>query len=318
MQAATGCTVVLCESGAVAAVDVRGAAPGTRETDLMRPGSLVERVHAVVLTGGSAFGLDAATGVTRWLEEHGIGFQTVAGVVPIVPAMVLYDLQIGRSDVRPTAEWGYRAAESATPDPVAEGCVGAGTGCTVGKVLGFRQATKAGLGTWCERGSDGLLVAALVATNARGNIVDPRDGRVVAGARLPSSPGFADAEGLIASGTAVRGMASPNTTLAVIATNGALSREQLYRVAQVAHDGLAHVIRPVHTMLDGDAVIALAVPSADAPATDADRVGAMAVQALRKAVLRSVTEATSLAGMPAARDLTPRSRAVTWKRPTPR
>lgn len=301
-EAATGCTVVLC-GGAVAGIDVRGAAPGTRETDLLRPGSLVERIDAVVLTGGSAFGLDAACGVMRWLEERGMGFPTARGMVPIVPAMVLYDLQIGRADVRPSAAWGYRAADAATAEPVAEGCVGAGTGCTVGKVLGFEHATKSGIGSACARAASGLVVAALVATNARGNVVDPATGRVIGGARRPGGGGFADAEAVLRAGLAPRRFEAPNTTLAVIATNGRLTREQATRVASMAHDGLALAIRPVHTMFDGDAVIALSLASADAPRADVDQVSAMAVEVLVRAIARSVTEATTLAGVPAARDL---------------
>ncbi|MBI4491563.1 MAG: P1 family peptidase [Chloroflexi bacterium] len=299
--AATGCTVILCAGGAVAGIDVRGAAPGSRETDLLRPGSLVERVHAVVLSGGSAFGLDAAGGVMRWLEEQGIGFPTPAGVVPIVPAVVLYDLQLGRADVRPDADWGYAAAQVATAEPVQEGCVGAGTGCSVGKVLGAQRATKSGLGSACERGADGLLVGALVATNALGNVVDPASGRIIAGARRPDDSGFADAEAILKAGR-VGGFGGANTTLALVATNAPLSGAQATRVAQMAHDGLARAIRPAHTMYDGDTAIVLSLPAPGLPA-DVSRVGAMAVQALAAAIVRSVAQATGLAGLPAAAEL---------------
>ena len=299
----TGCTVVLCEGGAVGGVDVRGSAPGTRETDLMRPVNLVQEVHAVVLTGGSAYGLDAATGVMRWLEEQGIGFDVGVGVVPIVPAAVLFDLTIGDPKARPDAEAGYLACQSAADGPVAEGSVGAGTGATVGKLLGPKLATKSGLGTASVRIGKGIVVGAIVAVNAFGDVVDPDTGAILAGTRKPVVGGFVNTAKRMQGdlGQTILGLA--NTTLAVVATNSYLTKEAANKVAQMAHDGLAQAIRPVHTMLDGDTVFALATGQRAGATVDVSAVGAVVASVLAEAVVRAVRQATSLAGVPAPRDV---------------
>lgn len=301
-DAATGCTVILCPDGAVAGVDVRGAAPGTREIALLDPTCTVERVHGVLLSGGSAFGLAAADGVMAWLEEQGIGFDTGVARVPIVPAAILFDLAIGRADVRPNATAGYAACRDASDGPVAQGNVGAGTGATVGKMLGFGQATKAGLGSASKRIGKGIVVAALVAVNAVGDVVDPESGRIIAGARRPVIGGFADSMALAEStlGQTIQELANRNTTLAVVATNAALTKAGCTRVATMAHDGLARVIRPVHTSYDGDTVFALSLGDKRA---DPGLVGAVAADVLAQAVLNGVWAAEKLAGLPAARDL---------------
>jgi L-aminopeptidase/D-esterase-like protein len=305
--AATGCTVILCREGAVGGVDVRGSAPGTRETDLLRPINLVQKAHAILLTGGSAYGLAAATGIMSWLEERGIGFPVGVGVVPIVPAAVLFDLGIGAAGVRPDAAAGYAACEAASRDPVQEGCVGAGTGATVGKLLGPQYATKSGLGSAAHRigGADGISVGALVAVNAAGDVFDPATNRIVAGGRNPSNDGFLD---IMAHWHSDASPARPstfptNTTIAVVATDAVLSKEATNKVAQMAHDGLARSIRPVHTMNDGDTVFALATGRRTGLEPNVSVIGAVAAAVLAEAVLRAVRQATALAGLPAARDL---------------
>ncbi|MFB3854388.1 MAG: P1 family peptidase [Vicinamibacterales bacterium] len=299
----TGCTVILVEGGAVGGVDVRGAAPGTRETDLLDPVNTVDRVHAVVLSGGSAFGLDAASGVVRYLEERGVGYETAVAKVPIVPAAILFDLGVGgKPSVRPTAECGYAAAKGATSGPVAEGNVGAGAGATVGKLGGGGRAMKGGIGTASIRlGSNGLVVAALVAVNSVGDIVDPATGRIVAGARTADGRGFADARQLIRTGK-LRGRPGAATTIGVVATNARLTKAQANKVAQMAHDGLARTIVPVHTPMDGDTLFALATGDLEGEA-DLLTVGALAADAVAEAVLRAVRAAKSIPGFPAARDM---------------
>ncbi|MGD1995404.1 MAG: P1 family peptidase [Anaerolineae bacterium] len=301
----TGCTVVLCEHGAVGGVDVRGSAPGTRETDLMRPVRLVQRVHAVLLTGGSAYGLDAAGGVMRWLEERGIGFDVGVGVVPIVPAAVLFDLAIGDSKSRPGAEAGYQACEAAADGPVAEGSIGAGTGATVGKLLGPRFATKSGLGTASLKIGKGIVVGAIAAPNAFGDVVDPQTGKIIAGTRKPVVGGFVDTVKRMQGNLGQTILAVANTTLAVVATNAYLDKEAANKMAQMAHDGLARTIRPTHTMFDGDTVFALATGKAPKKGKGADPsvVGTAAADALAQAVVRAVQAAESLGGVPATRDL---------------
>ena len=303
----TGCTVVLVEEGAVAGVDVRGSAPGTRETDLLNPVNTVEKVHAIVLAGGSAFGLDAAGGAVRYLEERGIGFPTGIVPVPIVPAAILFDLGVGDNPkVRPTADCGYRAASSATPGPVAEGNIGAGAGATVGKLAGPGRAMKAGVGTAALFLPDGLIVAALAVVNAVGDIVDPATGEVVAGVRTPDGLGLADARTLVRAGLPARsrfgGNPIRNTTLSVVATNARLTKAQATKVAQMAHDGLARTIFPVHTPEDGDTIFALATGARQQP-SDLLVVGALAADAVAEAVLRAARTATGIPGYPAARDL---------------
>jgi L-aminopeptidase/D-esterase-like protein len=298
----TGCTVILTERGAVGGVDVRGAAPGTRETDLLNPVNSVELVHAVVLSGGSAFGLDTASGVMRYLEERGIGYETRAGKVPIVPAAILFDLGIGgKPQIRPTADCGYRAAVAASDGKVSEGNVGAGAGATVGK-SGAGGAMKAGIGTASIRLSNGLVVAALVAVNAVGDIIDPATGRVVAGVRTPDGKGLADARKLLRAGVPARAVPGQNTTIGVVATNARLQKVQASRMAQMAHDGLARAISPAHTPGDGDTIFALAT-GASAVAADMGTIGALAAEMIAEAVVRAALEATGIPDYPAARDL---------------
>ncbi len=283
-HAATGCTVIVCRQGAVGGVDVRGSAPGTRETDALRPMTLVDRVHAVVLTGGSAFGLAAADGVVRYLEEQGLGFDAVVAKVPIVPAAVIFDLMIGSATVRPTAEMGYAAARGASTGLVDEGSVGAGTGATVGKVLGPQTAMKGGVGTWAISLPGGVIVGALVVVNAFGDVIDDQTGQVLAGARDPRTGHFLNTAQALVRGTQGAGF-SANSTLGVIATNAALTKEQANKLAQIGHDGLARVISPVHTMFDGDTVFAL---SAGAAKADFMAVGVAAVQAIAESIKRAV------------------------------
>jgi L-aminopeptidase/D-esterase-like protein len=300
----TGCTVVVSEAGAVCGVDVRGGAPGTRETDLLSPVNTVEKVHAVVLAGGSAFGLDAATGVMRYLEEKRIGFQVGAVRVPIVPAAILFDLAVGDAQVRPDANAGHAAAKAAGSGPVAEGNVGAGAGATVGKLFGFTRAMKGGLGSASVRvPGTPLVVGALVAVNAVGDVVDPADGRLVAGARTAAGDALEDSRRALLEGRLMGASGSgENTTIGVVATNAGLTKAQATKVAQMAQDGLARTIRPSHTPWDGDTLFALAT-GAVAGAGDEMRVGALAAEVVAMAVLRAVREATSLPGLPAARDL---------------
>jgi L-aminopeptidase/D-esterase-like protein len=254
----TGCSVLIARGGAVGGVDVRGAAPGTRETDLLNPSNLVERLHAVLLAGGSAWGLDAAGGVMRWLEEQGIGLPVRYGLVPIVPAAVLFDLPVGDARIRPDAQAGYAACEAASTAPVAQGNVGAGAGALVGKLFGIERAMKGGIGSAAVL-IDGVTVGALVACNALGDVVDPDSGRVVAGARSEDGRSLMDTRRSILAGIAPRPLlAGTNTTLAVVATDAVLTKAQAQRLAQVAHDGLARAINPVHTMSDGDTVFAMA------------------------------------------------------------
>jgi L-aminopeptidase/D-esterase-like protein len=299
----TGCTVVLAEAGAVCGVDVRGGAPGTRETDLLDPVNTVQQVHAVVLSGGSAFGLDTATGVVRYLEEKGIGFPVGVGKVPIVPAAVLIDLRLGDWTVRPDANAGYAAARSASSGPIAEGCVGAGAGATVGKLFGQGGAMKAGIGTASVRLPNGSVVAALVAVNAVGDVVDPATGRPIAGLRTEDGKGLRGTlSALLAGETPGHPLPGENTSIGVVATNVTLNKTEATKVAQMAHDGLAHAIRPVHTPWDGDTLFAVstgAVTLADATLV----VGALAAEVVARAVVRAVLTAHGLPGLPSASDL---------------
>jgi L-aminopeptidase/D-esterase-like protein len=298
-EAATGCTVILCPEGAVASVDVRGGAPATRETDLLRSGTLVDRVHAVLLSGGSAYGLDAATGVMRWLEEHGHGFPVTTGVVPIVPAACIYDLGIGRGDVRPDAEAGYSACQTATSGAVAEGSVGAGTGATVGKALGIEQALKGGIGTAAETTDSGITIGALVVVNCWGEVVDPETAAVVGGPRGETPGTFASTIDALRKKPPLSPFAAENSTIGVVATDALLTKEQAYRLAVIAQTGLARAIRPVHTPVDGDAVFTLATCRNDTP-TDVLQLGALAARAVERSCVRAVLAATSLAGVPGA------------------
>jgi len=292
-ESLTGCSVILCEQPFVCSVDVRGGAPGTRETDLLVPGRLVEQVDAIVLAGGSAFGLAAADGVMRWLHERGRGYPTGVVPVPIVPAAIIFDLGLGRP-AWPDAAAGYAAAAAAARE-FETGCVGAGTGASVGKFLDPLQATKSGLGTASLRGPGGLIVAALAVVNALGNVVRSPDSKVIAGARLPTG-GFADFMSQHIQPAPPFG----NTVIGVVATNATLSRPGAQRVAQVAHDGIARAIRPAHTLHDGDTIFVLATGEVGA---DLSLVGEFGAEAFALAIVNAVLTATACGGLPAARDV---------------
>jgi len=283
----TGCTVILFKDGAVAGVDVRGAAPGTRETDLLKPGNTVEKIHAVVLAGGSAFGLDAATGVMRWLEERDIGFDTKVAKVPIVPAAVLFDLAVGDAKARPDAAMGYAACEAATDKELQQGSVGAGTGATVGKLMGPLFQMRGGVGTASMKTSHGATVAAVVAVNALGDVIDYKTNKILAGIRLPAGihPG---AQAIMASGKLPDITPGTNTTIGVVATDAALTKTQANRLATVAHDGLAWSIRPVHTALDGDTLFAASYGDRQA---DFNAICATAVEVVARAINNAVEAA---------------------------
>jgi L-aminopeptidase/D-esterase-like protein len=300
-EAATGCTVLLCESGAVAGVDVRGSAPGTRETDLLRPMNLVDKVHAILLSGGSAFGLDAAAGVMRYLGERGVGYDTLSGKVPIVPAAILFDLDIGDSKVRPGPEEGYMACLNASDSEITEGCVGAGTGATVGKLLGPQQATKSGLGIASEKISSDVVVTTIVAVNAFGDIIDPTTGNVLAGTRRHDGKGFVNtAQLLTKQDIESRNEAPNNTTIGIVITNANLNKEQINKVAQMAHDGIARSIDPCHTMYDGDTIFTLSLGQ---ETSDINVIGTSAAHVVSKAIIRAVKSADTLAGIPAECDI---------------
>ena len=303
----TGCTVVVVDGdGAIGGYAQRGGAPGTRDADLLNPLNTVEQVNAVFLTGGSAYGISVGDGVMRYLDEKKVGFKIAGTVVPIVPGAVLMDLGFGgSSNIRPNAECGYRAASTASDGPVAEGNVGAGAGSTVGKILGNRdRAMKAGLGTYAISLPNGLVVAALVAVNAVGDIVDPTTGAVVAGVRTPDGKGLADARKLLRSPQPSGEAPAPgaNTTIAVVATNARLTKVQASRVALMADDGLARAINPAHTPADGDTVFALATGQWQGQA-DVLTIGALAADALSEAIVRAATQATASGGLPSAREL---------------
>ncbi len=311
IEAITGCTVVLCMEGAVGGVDQRGGAPGTRETDLLGTMHLVNKAHGVLLTGGSAFGLDAATGVMRFIEEQGVGFDVRIAKVPIVPAAVLFDLEIGRVDVRPDAAMGYLACQNASKDPPEEGNAGAGMGATLGKILGMAGAMKSGIGTASHDLGGGAFVGAIIAVNPFGDVIDPMSGEILAGAR-PAKLGpmrfggdarFADTMAVMkgmAGKMVLRFASRGNTVIGVVATNAQLTKEEVNKVAQMAHDGIARAIRPAHTMLDGDTLFAL---STGGKSVDVNIVGAYAAEVVAEAIVRAVWAAESLGGLPAARDL---------------
>lgn len=303
-DAPTGCTAVLAPAGATAGVAVRGSAPGTREIALLEPTNSVEVVHAVMLSGGSAFGLATADGAMRWLRDHGHGFPTGGGVVPIVPAAILYDLGVA-GDARPDVDDGYRACEAASTDPVASGNVGAGAGATVGKMFGA-GAMKGGIGSAGYRFDDGTVVAALVAVNCRGDIRDPSGGALVAGARTPSGDALRDTENSLLRGEATADAeVGANTTIGIVATNRRLDKVLCTRLAGVAHDGLARAIVPAHTRWDGDTIFALATGALPAPAEDReyDLLDVAAAAAVTGAILDAVRSAEGLPGLPSARDL---------------
>lgn len=281
LTARTGCTVVLCPTGVTAGVDVRGAAPGTRETDALRSGRLVQKAHAVLLTGGSAFGLDAAGGVVQYLEEQNIGFPAGSIRVPIVPAAVIFDLGVGNANARPDKEMGYQACLNATNEPVGMGAVGAGTGATVGKAPGV-TSSPGGVGSACMRLDSGLIVAAIVVVNALGNVVHPRTGEILAGGK--ENEDFVDITERLLDADLVQGT---NTTIGVVATNATLSPAEVHRVAEMAHDGMARAIRPAHTMFDGDTLFALATGSHTGSGVNA--VGILAAEVVAEAIVNAVT-----------------------------
>jgi L-aminopeptidase/D-esterase-like protein len=302
----TGCTVVLARDGAVAGVDVRGAAPGTRETDLLAPANLVERVHGILLAGGSAWGLDAAGGVVRWLEEQGAGLDLGTVRLPLVPAAVLFDLPLGDASIRPDAAAGYAACQAASTKAPAEGNVGAGAGAAVGKVFGIARAMKGGIGT-ASVTVDGVTVGALVACNAMGDVIDPETGTVIAGARTKAGKSLIDARRALLRGEAPQPMlAGTNTTIGVIATDAVITKAQASRLATVAHDGLARTINPVHTMSDGDTLFVLGTGrSKKSPGMVV--LSTMAAEATARAVVRAVRAARGVRvgrlHLPAASDL---------------
>jgi len=303
----TGCTVILVDGeGVPGGVSQRGGAPGTRETDLLDPTNMVDRVNAVVLSGGSAYGLDAAQGTVRWLEEHKTGWRVgSAGVVPIVPAAILFDLGFGgRPDIRPTADCGYKAAAAATAGPVVEGNVGAGAGATVGK-MGGGKPMKGGIGSAAITLPSGLVVAAIVAINSVGDIIDPETGNVVAGARNEDGKTLADVRKLLRAGTLGRGApprAGENTTIGLVATNARLTKTEINRVAMMADDGFARAINPSHTTGDGDTIFSLATGRWEGQAS-VTVIGALAAEAMAEAIVRAASKAETLAGVPSAKEL---------------
>jgi L-aminopeptidase/D-esterase-like protein len=309
INALTGCTVIIYAKGAVGGVDQRGGAPGTRETDLLRPMHLVEKVHAVLLTGGSAFGLDAASGVMKYLEEKKIGFNSGIVKVPIVPAAVIFDLGIGRSDIRPGSEMGYLACQNATQQPPQQGNHGAGTGATVGKILGMNQAMKSGIGSACIDLGGNLKVAAIMVVNAFGDVYAKDSSNIIAGARTlekgPIKIGkddyFANTQNTMKSlvGKTVLNIASrQNTVIGVVATNAVLTKEEANKVAQMAHNGLARTIRPSHTMYDGDTIFVMATGRQKA---DVNLVGAFAAEVVADAIINSVRHGEKAGGLPSSR-----------------
>jgi L-aminopeptidase/D-esterase-like protein len=297
----TGCTVILCERGCMGGVDQRGGAPGTRETDALQPMHLVQEVHALVLSGGSAFGLDSASGVVRYLEECGVGFDVGIANVPIVPAAILFDLGIGDANIRPDGVMGYQAclnAEDSSGSAQLEGNVGAGAGATIGKILGMDNAMKSGIGIACLEVGEGLIVGAIAAVNVFGDIIDPTSGKIIAGARTPGGK-FADTLSVMASlpnhylpGFGPR----QDTLIGAVITNAKLNKEQANKVAQMAHDGLARCVRPAHTMLDGDTIFTLATGECKA---DVSIVGAFGAEVMSQAILRAVKMSKPAGGLPA-------------------
>jgi L-aminopeptidase/D-esterase-like protein len=297
----TGCTVILCPPNTIGGVDQRGGAPGTRETDLLRPMHLIQNVNAILLSGGSAYGLAAATGVMDYLEEHNNGYPVGKhGVVPIVPAAIIFDLDVGDSKIRPDAVLGYTACQNANSDPVREGCVGAGAGARVGMTLGPQHGCKAGVGSWAVQLPGGVIVAALMVVNALGDVVDEH-GEILAGVR--GDNGYIGALNIfhqLATESIGRDEAPQNTIIGVVATNVTLTKEEVNKVAQMAQDGLAQAVRPAHTMFDGDTIFALA--TGEIGHGNVNVVGAFAAEVTAQAIRRAVLTATSLAGLPGLAD----------------
>ena len=310
----TGCTAVLFDAsaGAVVGVDVRGSSPGTRETDLLSPIGRVGETHAILLTGGSAFGLGAAGGVVSYLEEKGVGYDVGVARIPIVPAAVIFDLAAGDSAARPGEPMGYEAAAAAGSGKFAQGSVGAGTGATVGKVLGLERAMKGGLGSASAGLPEGLVVAAIAVVNAFGDVRDPSTGRIVAGPRLSDGTLADSVEHLAEAARFMRW--GNNTTLGIVATNARLTRPQATKVAQMAQDGLARTISPVHTSIDGDTVFAASIggpPNEETRGSNGDPIGVVAApdvvgafgaRVMAEAVLRAVHVARGVSGLPAVSD----------------
>ena len=299
----TGCTVVLAEGGAVGGVDVRGGAPGTREIALLDPVNSVQVVHAVVLSGGSAFGLDAASGVVRYLDERGIGVRVGPVAVPIVVGAILFDLTVGDDpSIRPDADCGYSAATHASTETSAEGNIGAGAGATVGKLRGLARAMKGGTGTASITTESGLTVAAIVAVNSVGDIIDPATGSVIAGVRTADGRSLADARVLLRTDPSNEPDSGANTTIGVVATNATLTKAEATKVAQMAQDGLARAIYPAHTPGDGDTVFSLAMGTFSGTAS-VSTIGALAADVMAEAIIRAVRAATGIPGIPAAADI---------------
>jgi L-aminopeptidase/D-esterase-like protein len=300
----TGCTVVIFDPPAIAGIDVRGSAPGTRETDLLNPINTVQQVNAIVLSGGSAFGLDAASGVMRYLEERGLGFRMGSIVVPIVPAAILFDLNLGDPKIRPNAESGYKACQNASGANLAEGNVGAGAGATVGKLFGMHSAMKSGIGSASfEIREKGLIVGAIVAVNAVGDVFDSKSDKILAGARSPDGNSFRNSMAQILSGQEANTRPGENSTIGVVATNEALTKNQATKIAQMAQDGLARTINPVHTPFDGDTIFAAATGT-NKTEVDLMIIGSITAEVVARAIHRAVLAASGIAGYPAARDLT--------------
>ncbi len=303
LKGATGCTVILCPPGTIGGLDVRGSAAGTRQTDCLQSFHFVDEVHAVLLAGGSAFGLDAAGGVMQFLEEKEVGYQTSAAKVPIVPTAIIYDLGLGESRIRPDKEMGYQACLNSHGELLEEGSVGVGTGASVGKLLGISFATKGGVGTRSIALPNGILVGGLVVVNAFGDVVDPQNGKILAGARDPKNPHrFVDSAAMIKGGTAWprQNAKFQNTSLGVVATNVKLSKRQAIKVAQMAQVGFARTISPVHSTVDGDLIIALSTGNLTA---DVNTVGVLAEEAVASSVIRAIQKADGLGLLPAYKDL---------------
>ena len=299
----TGCTVVIFDRGAVAGVDVRGSAPGTRETDLLNPINTVQQVNAIVLSGGSAYGLDTATGVMRYLEEHGMGFRLGSIVVPIVPAAILFDLNIGDPRIRPGAQAGYAACQAAGDAAVPEGNIGAGAGATVGKLFGLHRAMKGGLGTASAKiGDTGIIVGAIAAVNAVGDVLSCHSEKILAGARTPDGSAFADSMKCILAGETLKSTRGANSSIGIVATNAHLTKTEATKIAQMAQDGFARTIRPVHTAMDGDTIFASGTGTVSLTA-DVSTIGAVGAEVMARAVNRAVLMAAGIPGYPAHRDL---------------
>lgn len=300
MNAGTGCTVILCEEGATAGVDVRGGSPGTRETDLLNPVNMIEKIHGVLLSGGSAFGLDAASGIMQYLEEKNIGFNVGVTRVPIVAGAVLFDLNCGDFRIRPDKEMGYRACKNSNNCENLSGCIGAGTGATIGKILGVDYAMKGGLGT-CTVKAGELMVGAIVAVNCLGDVVDPSNGQIIAGALKPNKETFANTEEIMIHEAGSRKNAfNSNTTIGVIATNALLTKAQATKVSSMAHNGYGRTIRPAHSMFDGDTIFTL---STGQVAADVNVVGLLAARMMEQAVVDAVKSAVSLYGFKCYSDI---------------